>query len=64
MPHPWRKIVRRTKAKDEHVRLTTRTFNYWMVPVTTLHLECGHTKVYRGDYVPEKKARCALCPTN
>lgn len=56
-----RKVVRRVDTKDEKVNLTPRTFYYRMTPVTTLILECGHTKVYRGDYVPKHKALCKEC---
>lgn len=62
----WRKIVRRVKTEDAHGSLRSHGrmlhFNYHMVPVTTLHLECGHTKVYRGDSVPKKKVLCSSCP--
>jgi hypothetical protein len=56
-----RKIVSSRKNWDETVNLTPRTFYYRVIPVTTLVLECGHTKVYRGDYVPKHKALCHVC---
>lgn len=57
---PWRKIKGRVRTQEEHIG-KSRCFTWWMVPITTLHLECGHTKVYRGDYVPGEKARCSAC---
>lgn len=63
---PWRKILKRERAEESHTSLRTHgrktLFNYRMVFVTTLFLECGHTKVYRGDGVPEGKVRCPTCP--
>ena len=61
---PWRRIVGKKKAKDETVKLSTKSFYYHMVPVTTVTLECGHKKVYRGScaHVPQEKARCSACP--
>jgi len=57
---PWRKIKQKVRTQEDHVG-KGRGFTWWMVPITTLHLECGHTKVYRGDYVPSEKARCFAC---
>jgi len=57
---PWRKIVRRERETEEHIG-KGRGFTWWMTESTTLHLECGHTKVYRGMSVPAKKVRCSEC---
>ena len=58
----WRTIVSKTESKDESISLTPRTFNYRMVPVTTVTLSCGHQNVYRGSWVPKAKVRCKQCP--
>lgn len=57
----WRKITHRSQIKEEKVSLTRTLFNYRMVPVTTVTLECGHQKVYRGGNVPGTKAQCKEC---
>lgn len=57
----WRRIVASSRAKEEHVSLTTRTFNYRAVFVTTITLECGHKRVYRGDSAPSSRALCREC---
>jgi ribosomal protein S27E len=36
-------------------------FSWAQVKVTTLKLECGHTKVYRGDYAPVLRVKCDEC---
>lgn len=58
---PWRKITGRERMWEQHESIRGRNYTWWQVPVTTLTLECGHTKVYRGDGVPSKKVRCAAC---
>lgn len=58
---PWRKIVRRERVNEEHIG-KGRGFTWWMVEVTTVYLECGHAKVYRGCGVPAQKVRCSECP--
>lgn len=57
---PWRKIVRRERVNEEHIG-KGRGFTWWMVEVTTVYLECGHAKVYRGCGVPAQKVRCSEC---
>lgn len=54
----WRKITQREQIKEEHVGRRS----WWVTLVTTLTLECGHQKVYRGyGGVPKTKVRCKDC---
>jgi hypothetical protein len=57
----YRKIIRHIEGKDEKFSITPTKFNYRMVEVTTLVLECGHRKVHRGGYVPKFKVLCKEC---
>jgi hypothetical protein len=57
----YRKILQHLEGKDEKFSMYRGRFNYRMVEVTTLVLECGHRKVYRGDGVPTVKVLCKEC---
>lgn len=57
MAAPFRTIVSRNVQHEEHVGRRS----WWMVEITTLTLQCGHTKVYRGCGVPREKVRCRTC---
>lgn len=35
---------------------------FWTIEITELQLDCGHTKTYRGQYVPKGRVRCTECP--
>lgn len=61
MASPYlRKIVSRTSREEEHVGKGP-LFSWWCVTVTTVNLECGHQKVYRGDNTPAKTVLCKIC---
>jgi hypothetical protein len=57
----WRKITTRDRHLEEKSSIRGRMFSWRAIPVTTLTLECGHTKVVRGDNVPKHKALCKKC---
>lgn len=52
-----RRIVSRVVVREQHAGKCS----WWQIPVTTLKLECGHEKVYRGDSVPKHAATCPVC---
>ena len=58
---PLRLIVDKTEKWDERASLTPKTFSWSKTKVTTLKLECGHSKVYRGDYAPVLRVKCLEC---
>jgi len=58
---PLRKIIKKTEKWSERVNLTQKTFSWSKTKITTLKLECGHTKVYRGDYAPAARVKCNEC---
>lgn len=62
----WQKIVSRAKHKEpSKCTPETSKARIWVwragTDVTTLVLECGHKKAYRGSYVPARKALCKEC---
>lgn len=57
----WRKVTGRDRCLEEKSSIRGRTFSWRATPVTTLTLECGHTKVIRGDNVPKHKTVCKEC---
>jgi len=63
-PRAWKKIVRHTSQDEEHTSRRGNTLSWWKIKVTTLRLECGHTKVYRGDYFPTMRTVCPVCEKN
>jgi len=64
---PYREIVGR-KVRQEPDKSTPahsrgRVWSWRAgTKVTTVNLSCGHTKDYRGDYVPKSQALCKECP--
>lgn len=56
-----RKIVEIKKSREEHATLTKSTYRRWSIEVHTVHLECGHKKVYRGDSCPVSFVNCKPC---
>lgn len=56
-----RKIDKVTTVREEHASLHGRTYRWWSVAIHTVHLECGHTKIYRGDNCPTASANCKQC---
>jgi hypothetical protein len=52
-----KRIINSTRKLEDHVGKRS----WWCVPVTTLTLECGHTRVYRGHQVPKNKCKCKEC---
>lgn len=53
-------IVSRKVTYEEHIG-KGRFFSWRAVKITTVTLECGHTKTFRGDYVPKKTTSCNCC---
>lgn len=58
---PWRKITGRSETWEQHESIRGRHYTWWQVKITTVTLDCGHTKVFRGDSVPKAKVRCPAC---
>ena len=54
------KIVKTSSKWEQHFG-KSKTFTWWQTKVTTLTLECGHQKVYRGDSTPKSTAICKEC---
>lgn len=57
---PLRTVVARTDRSE--TRSYANGGGFWIVEITELRLDCGHTKIYRGQYVPKGRVRCAECP--
>lgn len=58
---PWRKITGRSEKWEQHTSSRGRLFRWWQVRITTVTIDCGHTKVFRGDGIPKAKVRCPAC---
>lgn len=61
MPSPLRKITNRSETWEQHESQRGRNYTWWQTRVTTVTLECGHTKVFRGETIPKAKVRCTAC---
>lgn len=55
------KILRRETQYEEKVSMSGRIFSWRRLWLTIVHLECGHTKTFRGEYVPSHQTRCSVC---
>lgn len=57
----WQKVVKVDTEQENHCGKQS----WWMVLVHTVHLECGHKKVYRNTNTHasnQKRALCKECP--
>lgn len=63
---PYQEIVsRKTEREPDRSTPAHSRSRIWSwragTEVTTVTLACGHTKVYRGMFVPKTKAWCKEC---
>ncbi len=57
MKRQFRKVVKVDTAMEQHVGPNV----WWQIPVHTVHLDCGHARIYRGDFHAKGRALCREC---